>query len=71
MRIDRLGHSGTASPPARPSPLPVRLLPLSEVDPEVAYVPGGPFWFGGDPEVTNTVTRRRLWLNPFLIQQPR
>ena len=40
-----------------------------ELGPEDCYVPGGWFTCGGDPEAAGGLTRRRIWLDGFIIRR--
>lgn len=48
---------------------PIRLPLLGELLPEDRYVPGGWFWSGGDPEAFDSLPRRRIWVDGFVMRQ--
>ena len=55
--------------PGTTAPYPVRMLRPDQLAPGEIYVPGGWFINGGDPDAPSAPTKRRVWVDPFIIQQ--
>jgi serine/threonine-protein kinase len=64
--IERDEHWDGA-PPGERAPWPIRLPALGEIGADEAYVPAGFAWIGGDPEATDSLPRRRIWVDAFAI----
>ena len=65
--IERAGHwDGRA--PGEIEPHPVVLPAEAELDPEEVYVPAGWCWTGGDPEAADSLPRRWIWIDGFVIR---
>lgn len=47
----------------------IRLLRPEQLGPEDRYVPGSWAWLGGDPAVPDTLSRRRVWIDSFVIRR--
>ncbi|MEN0064403.1 MAG: bifunctional serine/threonine-protein kinase/formylglycine-generating enzyme family protein [Myxococcota bacterium] len=56
-------------PPGEQAPMPIPLPPRGSLDPHEVYVPAGWFVSGGDPEATDGLPRRRLWVDGFVMQR--
>ncbi len=64
--IERDGHwDGTA--PGESEPTPIVLPREGELGPNDCLVPAGWAWLGGDPEAPDSLPRRRIWLDAFVI----
>jgi formylglycine-generating enzyme required for sulfatase activity len=57
------GEHWDGVPPEGGDPHPVPLPRPEALGPEDRYVPAGWFWSGGGPSATNTLPRRRLWVD--------
>lgn len=59
--------------PVRPGssgPTPLVLPTLGSLDDDERFVPGGPFWCGGDPQAAGEVMpRQRVWVDSFAIRR--
>ncbi|WP_437874925.1 bifunctional serine/threonine-protein kinase/formylglycine-generating enzyme family protein [Sorangium sp. So ce513] len=55
--------------PGGTAPHPIRLLRDDELGPDDVYVPAGWFISGGDPHAGESLPRRRLWLDGFVIRK--
>ncbi|MGK4007371.1 bifunctional serine/threonine-protein kinase/formylglycine-generating enzyme family protein [Sorangium sp. So ce1036] len=55
--------------PGGGAPCPVRLLRPGEIDEETLHVPAGWFLSGGDPDAADSLPRRRLWIDDFLVRR--
>ncbi|WP_433928273.1 SUMF1/EgtB/PvdO family nonheme iron enzyme [Sorangium cellulosum] len=55
--------------PGGTAPYPIRLLREDELGADDVYVPGGWFIAGGDPRAGESLPRRRVWLDGFVIKQ--
>jgi serine/threonine-protein kinase len=55
-------------PPEQGAPLPVYLPRAGELGPGDRYVPPGWFWSGGDPRASGTLSRRRVWIDGFVMK---
>ena len=66
--IERQGHwDGCA--PGQSRPTPVRLPPVGSLRPDEVFVPAGWYSSGGDLHAPETWTRRKVWLDDFVIQR--
>jgi formylglycine-generating enzyme required for sulfatase activity len=65
----RRNEPWTGRPPGGRDPLPVRLPTADELDPDDVYVPGGWFWFGGDPAAPGSYRGVRVWADAFVIRR--
>jgi len=54
-------------PPAGQDPEPIVMIPKGSLPEGLCYVPGGWLWVGGDDQVSNAPTRRRIWVDSFLM----
>lgn len=68
VAIERGGHwDGRAPGDGEPSPI---TLPVSgEIAEDEAYVPAGWTWIGGDPEAADSLPRRRVWVDGFVMRR--
>ncbi|AUX39591.1 protein kinase [Sorangium cellulosum] len=55
--------------PGGSAPHPVRLLRLGELGEDDLYVPAGWFLSGGDPDAADSLPRRRLWCDGFIVRR--
>lgn len=55
--------------PGDEEPLAITLPKEGHVLKDECYVPAGWFWSGGDPDAINTLPKRRLWLDGFVIRK--
>ncbi|WP_437944920.1 bifunctional serine/threonine-protein kinase/formylglycine-generating enzyme family protein [Sorangium sp. So ce296] len=55
--------------PGGRAPHPVRLLRLGELGEDDLYVPPGWFVSGGDPDAGDSLPRRRLWCDGFIVRR--
>jgi serine/threonine-protein kinase len=55
--------------PGGATPHPIRLLRDDELGPDDLYVPAGWFIAGGDPHAGESLSRRRVWLDGFVIRR--
>ncbi len=66
VRIERDAHwDGCA--PGESEPFPIALPPAGELGEDECYVPAGFAWIGGDSNATDTLPRRRIWIDGFAI----
>jgi eukaryotic-like serine/threonine-protein kinase len=64
--IERGGHwDGRA--PGEGEPHPIVLPEEGELGPEECYVPAGWCWTGGDPEASDSLPARRIWIDGFVV----
>ena len=68
VAIDRGGH-WDGRPPGEAAPWPIALPPAEEIGPDEVYVPAGWAWIGGDPEATDSLPRRRVWVDGFVMDR--
>ncbi|WP_428269739.1 protein kinase domain-containing protein [Haliangium sp.] len=61
------GEHWHGCPPGATEPTPVPLPPAAEISTDEVYVPPGWTWIGGDPDATDSLPRRRLWIDGFFI----
>ena len=66
VRIDRGEHWDGIAPDER-EPTPIYLPAVGEVGEDGCYVPAGWFTAGGDPAAPDSLSRRRIWLNGFVM----
>ncbi|WP_438037298.1 SUMF1/EgtB/PvdO family nonheme iron enzyme [Sorangium sp. So ce204] len=55
--------------PGGTAPHPIRLLREDELAPDDVYVPAGWFIAGGDPRAGESLPRRRVWLDGFVMKK--
>lgn len=55
--------------PGGATPYPIRLLREEEIEQEDVYVPAGWFVAGGDPRAGESLPRRRVWVDGFVIRR--
>ncbi len=66
--IERAGHwDGRA--PGEAEPYPIVLPKAGELGPEDRYVPAGWCWTGGDIVTTDSLPRRRVWIDEFVVRR--
>ncbi len=65
--LERQTHWSGRDPDGRV--VPVRLLRDGDLGRDDVYVPGGWFWSGGDPFAADSLPRRRLWVDSFVIRR--
>jgi eukaryotic-like serine/threonine-protein kinase len=56
-------------PPGADRHEPIWMPPLGSLLKRECYVPGGWFWSGGDPQLTNSLPKRRIWIDSFVIRR--
>ena len=66
VRIDRGEHWDGVAPNAR-GPTPIYLPAPGEVGEDGCYVPAGWFTAGGDPAAADSLSRRQIWLDGFVM----
>ncbi|MBW1877258.1 MAG: SUMF1/EgtB/PvdO family nonheme iron enzyme [Deltaproteobacteria bacterium] len=67
VRIEREKH-WDGVPPGGSAPLPVYLPRVGELGPGDRYVPPGWYWSGGDPRASGALSRRRVWIDGFVMR---
>jgi len=66
--IERAEHwDGRA--PGQDEPYAIPLPRKDELGPEDVYVPAGYCWTGGDPEAADSLPRRRIWVDGFVLRR--
>ncbi|UQA57422.1 SUMF1/EgtB/PvdO family nonheme iron enzyme [Polyangium aurulentum] len=55
--------------PGGATPYPIRLLREDELGPDDVYVPAGWFIAGGDPHAGESLSRRRVWVDGFVMRR--
>jgi serine/threonine-protein kinase len=55
--------------PGGTGPFPIALPPSGEIGDDEVYVPAGWASIGGDPEATDSLPRRRVWVDGFCMQR--
>jgi serine/threonine-protein kinase len=66
--IERDGHwDGRA--PGEDEPFPIHLPHEDELGPDDVYVPAGWCWTGGDPDTSDSLPRRRVWMDGFVMRR--
>src|SRR5262249_16705105 len=55
--------------PGDSEPCPIRLLQTHELSADDVYVPAGWFIAGGDPRAGESLPRRRVWVDAFVMQR--
>lgn len=55
--------------PGGSAPHPIRLLREEELGPDDVYIPAGWFVAGGDPRAGESLARRRVWIDGFVIRR--
>jgi serine/threonine-protein kinase len=68
VEIDREGH-WTSSPPRSDEQRAVHLPSEGAIGAGECYVPAGWFICGGDPHAPQTLVRKRMWIDGFVIQR--
>ncbi|MGK3997031.1 SUMF1/EgtB/PvdO family nonheme iron enzyme [Sorangium sp. So ce1024] len=63
------GRRWDAVRPGEAAPRPVRLLRRGELGDDDVYVPAGWFIAGGDPDAGDSLPRRRLWCDGFVVRR--
>jgi formylglycine-generating enzyme required for sulfatase activity len=63
------GEHWDGVPPDATSPQPVLLPTPASLGPDDVYLPAGWFWSGGDPEAANSLPRRRLWCDGWVMRR--
>lgn len=58
-----------STPAGETEPLPIQLYTNGSFAKNECYVPGGWYWSGGDAEAHNSLPRRKLWVDSFVIQR--
>jgi len=53
--------------PGETEPFPIALPPAAELGPEEIYVPAGFSWIGGHASATDSLPRRRVWIDGFVM----
>jgi formylglycine-generating enzyme required for sulfatase activity/tRNA A-37 threonylcarbamoyl transferase component Bud32 len=66
VQIERGGHWDGRAPGAR-EPFAIALPEEGEIGPEERYVPAGWCWIGGDPDAADSLPRRRVWVDGFVM----
>ncbi|GAB5545651.1 MAG: SUMF1/EgtB/PvdO family nonheme iron enzyme [Sandaracinaceae bacterium] len=64
--IERAAH-WDGVPPGESEPEPIRVLTANEIGEGFVYVPAGWFISGGDPHAPDSLPRRRLWADAFVM----
>ncbi|XYI01558.1 SUMF1/EgtB/PvdO family nonheme iron enzyme [Sorangium sp. So ce1128] len=66
--IERDGHwDGRA--PGEDAPRPIVLPREGDLGPDDVHVPAGPCWIGGDPAAGQSLPRRRIWIDGFILRR--
>jgi serine/threonine-protein kinase len=66
--IERDGHwDGRA--PGDAEPFAIRLPGEGEIGPDEVYIPAGYAWTGGDPGAADSLPRRRIWIDGFVLRR--
>ncbi|MEZ4466820.1 MAG: SUMF1/EgtB/PvdO family nonheme iron enzyme [bacterium] len=63
------GGAWDATPPGEANPIAIPIPPAEALGPDDLYVPPGWFWSGGDHLAADSLSRRRLWLDGFVIHR--
>ncbi|MFT5680750.1 MAG: serine/threonine protein kinase/formylglycine-generating enzyme required for sulfatase activity [Myxococcota bacterium] len=66
--IEREGHWAGIAPGAG-VPTPIALPPVGSLSEDECCVPAGWFWSGGDPDATESLPSRRLWVEAMVVQR--
>ncbi len=66
--IERAGHWDGLAPGAA-EPCPIALPAAGELGAEDCYVPAGWCWTGGDLATSDSLPRRRIWIDGFVIRR--
>ncbi len=66
--IERNGHWDGCAPGER-EPTPVALPEEGELGPDDVYVPAGWCWIGGDAATPDSLPRRRVWIDAFVMRR--
>jgi eukaryotic-like serine/threonine-protein kinase len=62
-------HHWSGVPPGSSAPEPVHLPRRGDLGAEDCYIPPGWFWSGGDQDAPNSLPKRRLWADAFIIRR--
>jgi serine/threonine-protein kinase len=66
--IERDAHwDGRA--PGEAEPFAIALPGEGEIGPDEVYIPAGYAWTGGDPEAADSLPRRRIWIDGFVLRR--
>jgi len=68
VQIER-GEHWDGVRPGQPGVHPIALPLLAEIGEDDCYVPPGWFWNGGDPQAFGALSRRRVWLDGYIIKR--
>jgi serine/threonine-protein kinase len=68
MLIER-GEHWHGRAPDELSAYPIELPAQGELGPDDIYIPAGPCWTGGDPEATESLPGRRIWVDGFVLRR--
>lgn len=66
--IERVGQWST-TPPGHSTAGPIHLPDQGDIGPNECYVPAGWFVCGGDPQAPQTLDRKEIWIDGFVIQR--
>jgi formylglycine-generating enzyme required for sulfatase activity/tRNA A-37 threonylcarbamoyl transferase component Bud32 len=55
--------------PGETEPFPIALPRETDLGPDDVYVPAGHGWIGGDPEASDSLPRRRVWIDAFIVRR--
>jgi eukaryotic-like serine/threonine-protein kinase len=66
--IERAGH-WDGRPPGQSEPFPIVLPAEGTLEPDDVYVPAGYCWVGGDEASADSLSRRRVWIDAFVIRR--
>jgi serine/threonine-protein kinase len=61
------GERWDGRPPGGEDPHPIPLPAIGELDDDEVYVPAGWAWTGGDPEAPDSLPRRLMWIDGFVV----
>ncbi|MFO0587516.1 MAG: bifunctional serine/threonine-protein kinase/formylglycine-generating enzyme family protein [Polyangiaceae bacterium] len=68
IHLARGGHwDGCA--PGRTTPTAISLREAARLGPEDVYVPAGVCWVGGDPEALDSLPRKQVWVDAFVVRR--
>lgn len=66
--IERDGHWNAVAP-EECEPFPIYLPTEDELGPDDVYIPAGYSWIGGDLATTDSLPRRRIWIDGFVMRR--